>query len=131
MRVHGVRPSSGQVLGAFLLGAGVSHFAVPGFFDKIVPHALPGPARAWTYVSGVAELAVGATVLADRRRGALLAAALFVAVFPGNVQQALDASSTQERAIAYARLPLQVPLVVWAIKVSRAAGRSASPGRAR
>lgn len=117
------RPSSGSVLGAFLVGAGVTHFAAPGFFDPIVPHALPGPARAWTYASGVAEAAVGVTVLRDRRRGGLLAAALFVAVFPGNLQQAVDATTAAQKAIAYARLPLQVPLVVWALRVSRASGR--------
>jgi uncharacterized membrane protein len=127
------RPSSGQLLGAFLLGAGVSHFAVPGFYDRIVPHALPGPERAWTYASGVAELAVGAAVLrpATRSRGALVAAALFVAVFPANVQQAVDAGTPQEKAVSYARLPLQLPLLVWAVRVSRASGRSGSRGPAR
>ena len=125
------RPSSGQVLGAFLVSAGVTHFVAPGFFDKIVPHALPGPARAWTYVSGVAEIGVGATVLKAPRAGGLVAAALFLAVFPGNIQQAVDASSTSEKAIAYARLPLQVPLVVWAWKVSRASGRRGSRVLAR
>ena len=125
------RPSSGQVLGAFLVSAGVTHFVAPGFFDKIVPHALPGPARAWTYVSGVAEIGVGATVLRAPGKGGLIAAALFLAVFPGNIQQAVDATSTQDRAISYARLPLQVPLVIWGLKVSRAAGRRESRAPAR
>jgi uncharacterized membrane protein len=127
------RPTSAETLGAFLVGAGLSHFVVPGFFDRIVPHALPGPARAWTAASGVAEVAVGASVLrpSTRSRAALLAAALFVAVFPANVQQALDATTSAERAVTYVRLPLQVPLVVWAWRVSRAACRSGWPGRAR
>ena len=115
--------SSARLLGGFLLGAGASHFVVPGFFDQIVPHALPGPARAWTYASGVAEAAVGLAVLrpSTRSRGALAAAGLFVAVFPANVQQAVDASTTAERVISLVRLPLQVPLVVWAVRVRRAA----------
>ncbi|MCU1602959.1 MAG: rane protein [Frankiales bacterium] len=125
------RPSSGQVLGAFLGSAGVTHFVAPGFFDKIVPHALPGPARAWTYVSGVAEMGVGAGVLTSPRKGGLIAAALFLAVFPGNIQQAVDATSTQDKVISYARLPLQVPLVIWGLKVSRAAGRRGSRVPAR
>jgi uncharacterized membrane protein len=127
------RPTSAQALGAFLVGAGLSHFVVPGFFDRIVPHALPGPARAWTAVSGVAELAVGAAVLRPptRSRAALVATGLFVAVFPANVQQALDATTPAERAVSYVRLPLQVPLVVWAWRVSRAAGRRASRDPAR
>ena len=57
----------------------------------------------------------------------LAAAALFVAVFPANVQMAVDWRSrpAAEQAAAYARLPLQIPLVLWAWKVRRDA--SANP----
>lgn len=117
------RPSAAVLLGALLTGAGVLHFASPAFFDQIVPSVLPHP-RAWTYASGVAELGVGAAVLAPatRERGALAAAALFVAVFPANVQHALQAEGT-EQVVAVLRLPLQVPLVLWALAVRRAARR--------
>ena len=127
------RPSAGLALSGFLIGAGVSHFVVPGFYDPIVPHALPGPPRGWTYASGLAEIAVGTAVAVPekRSRAALLAAALFVAVFPANVQQAVDAKTTKDRAIAYMRLPIQVPLVVWALKVSRASRRRGSHAPAR
>lgn len=121
-----LRAASPYLLTALLAGAGATHFLKPGFYDPIVPHALPGPARAWTYASGVAELAVAAAVAvpSTRRRGALAAAVLFVAVFPANVQMAVDATTVAEKAVAYARLPLQVPLVVWACQVfSRAGGR--------
>ncbi|MGB8650120.1 MAG: hypothetical protein WCD35_05600 [Mycobacteriales bacterium] len=128
-----LRTASPYLLAAFLAGAGATHFSSPGFYDRIVPHALPGPARAWTYASGVAELGVAAVVArpSTRSRGALAAAALFVAVFPANLQMAADAERVSDKAVAYARLPLQVPLVVWAWKVSRASGRRASRARAR
>jgi uncharacterized membrane protein len=109
---------------AGLLGvSGVGHFARPRFFDAIVPRSLPGEPRPWTYASGIAELGV-ATALAvprTRRLGGYAAAALFVAVFPANVSMALrwSARSPRERAIAYGRLPLQVPLVLWALRVGR------------
>ncbi|WP_441248493.1 hypothetical protein [Kitasatospora sp. McL0602] len=111
---------------AALLGlAGVMHFRKPEFFDPLVPEQLPGGPRRWTHVSGVAELAVAAAVAvpATRRTGGLAAAALFVAVFPGNLKMARDwrTRSTAERAVAYGRLPLQVPLVLWALKVRRSA----------
>ena len=114
---------------AALLGfAGVAHFANPGFFDEIVPHSLPGTARTWTYVSGLAELACAVTVARrpTRRAGALAAAALFVAVFPANVQMAFDWRHRPaiEQAAAYGRLPLQIPLVVWALRVRRGATRT-------
>ena len=108
-------------LAAVLGFAGVGHFVRPGFFDEIVPHALPGSARSWTYVSGVAELACAAAVArpSTRRAGGLAAALVFVAVFPANVQMAVDwrHRAAIEQAGAYARLPLQIPLVLWAWKV--------------
>ncbi len=127
-----LQAASPYLLTAVLAGAGVTHFLKPGFYDPIVPHALPGPARAWTYVSGVAEVGVAGVVVnpATRKRGALLSALLFIVVFPANLQMAADAKSLAEKAIAYTRLPLQVPLVLWAWKVSRAAGRPASPAPA-
>lgn len=128
-----LRLASPYLLTALLAGAGVTHFLKPGFYDPIVPHALSGPARAWTYASGVAELGVAAAVVvpATRSRGAFAAFLLFIAVFPANIQMAVDADTTTEKAIGYARLPLQVPLVVWAWKVSRASRRPASPDRSR
>jgi uncharacterized membrane protein len=112
-------------LAGLLAAAGVTHFARPRFYDRIVPASLPGPARFWTYASGVAELAVAAAVAypATRRAGGLAAATLFVGVFPANVKMAVDwrHRSPAQRAVAYGRLPLQAPLVWWAVRVARAA----------
>lgn len=121
------RTSSSPILLAGLLaGAAVAHAAVPRQFDAIVPRSLPGSPRAWTYASGVAELALAAGVAHPRTRkaAALATAAFFVGVFPANLKMAADArhGSPALRAVALGRLPLQVPLVLWARKVSRAAG---------
>ena len=89
----GVSPTgSARALAVLLATAGVTHFAVPRPFDAIVPRALPGGPRLWTYLSGAAELAVAAAVVAPRTRrvGGLAAAGLFAAVFPANVQMARD-----------------------------------------
>jgi uncharacterized membrane protein len=119
---------AGRRLAGFLAVAGTSHFVVPGFYDRIVPRRLPGSARAWTVVSGVAELAVAGAVAVPRTRrlGATLAALLFVAVFPANVQMAIDyrERSLPARALAFGRLPLQLPLVWWALRARRPAGPS-------
>ncbi|KOG71449.1 membrane protein, partial [Kitasatospora aureofaciens] len=65
-------------------GMGALHFLAPKPFDAIVPRALPGSPRTWTYASGAAELAVAAAGALPRppRAGALAAAGLFPAVFP-------------------------------------------------
>ncbi|KJF20083.1 hypothetical protein CJ178_09030 [Rhodococcus sp. ACPA4] len=116
-------------LSALLLGAGTMHFVAPSFFDSTVPRQLPGEARTYTQVSGVAELAIGAALAIPktRRLGAGLAAALFVAVFPANIQMAVDwcrsnKTSTAQKVGSIARLPVQIPLVTEALKARRNAG---------
>jgi len=116
---------SHTALAGLLAAAGVLHFARPGPFDSIVPRALPGSPRTWTQLSGAAELAVAAAVAHPRTRrvGGLAAAGLFAAVFPANVKMAVDwrHAPPLRRAIAYGRLPLQAPLVVWALRIASSA----------
>ena len=113
-------------LAALLLGAGTMHFAAPKFFDSTVPTQLPGDARTYTYVSGVAELAIGTALAVPRTRrlGGGLAALLFVAVFPANINMAADwlkspKTTTVQKTGALLRLPLQIPLVTEALKARR------------
>jgi uncharacterized membrane protein len=113
-------------MAAVLFSTGVLHFAIPRPYDKIVPPALPGSARTYTYASGVAEIAVAGALAAPRTRkvGALAAVALFAAVFPANVQMALDwwrdpKSNSLMKATAIARLPLQIPMITSALRVYR------------
>lgn len=115
-----LRSASPYLLAGLLVGAGVTHFVRPELYDALVPPLLPGSSRAWVYGSGVVEGAVGLAVALPRtrRRGALAAAALFVAVFPGNVYMAFEPGDVPRWA-AIARLPLQVPLVLWALAVAR------------
>lgn len=112
-------------LAALLIGMGALHFAQPKPFDALIPPQIPGPKRAWTYASGVAELGAGVAVALPRTRrlGAGAAAALFVAVFPANIFMAVKWRNKPlpQRAIAYGRLPLQIPLVLTALKVRRSA----------
>ncbi|MFI6038603.1 hypothetical protein ACIBBD_31615 [Streptomyces sp. NPDC051315] len=116
------------LLAGLLAGAGIAHFAAPRTFDAIVPRALPGSARTWTYASGVAELALAAGVALPRTRkaAALATAAFFVGVFPANVKMAVDwrHRPTPLKAAAIGRLPLQVPLVLWARSVAEHAGNA-------
>jgi uncharacterized membrane protein len=112
-------------IAALLLGVGTLHFVAPKPFDDIIPAELPGSPRFYTYASGVAELVIGALLLPlrTRRPAALAAAALFLAVFPGNVNMCRlwwD-KPWPMRIIALARLPLQIPMVTSALKVARTA----------
>jgi uncharacterized membrane protein len=116
------RPRSRYVLAALLLVMGVLHFVLPKPFMRIVPPMLGAP-RFWTYASGVAELVSGGLLLSSRTRnlGGWAAAATIVAVYPANIWMAIDAGTPDdaESVAAWVRLPFQVPLVVWAVRIAR------------
>ena len=114
-------------MGAMLVGMGALHFVAPKPFDTIVPAELPGDARFYTLASGVAEAATGALLLVPRTRrlGALAAIALFVGVFPANVNsvRVFWNKGWPVRAAMIARLPLQIPMITQALKIRRNAPR--------
>ena len=129
----------GRALGlaAFMFVAGLAHFAVPRTYERIVPRLLGDPSF-WVRWSGVAEVAC-AGLLVDRRTrrvGGVATAVVLVAVFPANAKMALDGGipgrpfPLGSPVAAWLRLPLQVPMVVWAGRVAGDAG-GASPGRVR
>lgn len=107
---------------ALLVGAGIVHFVVPSFYEKIVPRILGNP-RGIVYASGVAEFATGVLLVLPRTRrvGAWAALVLFVAVYPANIQMAIDTGRPHdvESWGAWLRLPLQFPLFAWAYHHTR------------
>lgn len=111
-----------------MVGAGTLHFVIPASYARIVPRVLGADhARALVLVSGAAEIAVGVLLVVPRTRrlGAWMTAALLVALFPANVQMALDGGVPGEGfplgspVLAWLRLPLQVPLIWWALGHAR------------
>lgn len=116
-------PRTSVFMTTLLGAAGVLHAVRPEPFDSIVPRVLPGSPRTYTYASGVAEIATAALIAvpSTRRLGGLAAAALFLAVFPANVQMAIDwrDASPKKQAIAFGRLPLQAVLVAQALLIAR------------
>ncbi|MFB7394829.1 DoxX family protein [Streptomyces sp. NPDC055893] len=115
---------SALLLAGLLASVGVAHFVRPKQFDAIVPESLPGSPGTWTRASGVAELALaaGLALPATRKASARASALFFAGVFPANVKMAYDwrHRSPKAQAIAYGRLPLQIPLILWARSVGRA-----------
>ncbi|MEX0426928.1 hypothetical protein AB3X52_04780 [Nocardioides sp. DS6] len=110
------------VVTAFV-ASGTTHLARPRVFEPLMPRWVPAH-REMIVASGAAELlcAAGLGYRPTRRAAAYASAALLVAVFPGNVKMALDASrhgSMGLRTAAYARLPLQVPMVVSMLRAAR------------
>lgn len=118
-----------RLMGYIILGAGVGHFLLPGLVDEIVPAFLPGDPRIYTYVSGLAEIAIGLALLSPLSRelfgkplrlwGAYGALALFIAVYPANINMAIEWSdrAMPQPLLAYARLPFQFFLFYLAWKL--------------
>jgi len=125
-----LRERAPLALGGLFVAAGVLHFAKPKPFEAIMPRQLPGR-RSFVYGSGAAELACGIGLLTRRRWAGKASAALLLAVWPANVQMALDSGSgrlrgvADNKALAWGRVPLQVPLI-WAALQSRPKGSERS-----
>jgi uncharacterized membrane protein len=112
-----------RLFGPFFVFAGAMHFVIPRTYEAIVPRALPAP-RALVYASGVAEIAGGLGTMHPRTRRAasLWSVATLAAVFPANVNMALNPDRYQVpggRTALWLRLPLQLPLALWALAAGR------------
>jgi uncharacterized membrane protein len=114
-------------LGAMLLFTGISHLTwARREFVAQVPRSLPLSEDFVVVASGVAELAIGASLVALPRYRVpvgLGTAAFFVAIFPGNVAQYLngaDAFGLDTDGKRFARLFFQPVLVAWALQATGA-----------
>lgn len=109
-------------LAVFMVGAGIMHFVAPRFYEQIVPRWI-GHEKQVVAWSGVAEVLCGALVAVPRTRrlGAWLTLVTLVAVYPANVQMAIDSGKPHDAMSwgAWLRLPLQLPMWRWAWKHTR------------
>lgn len=114
---------SRMLLGAFLVTAGISHltFLRKGFQAQ-VPDWVPLKKDDTVVLSGIAEIALGASLIAPGRHEEAMgkvAAAFFTAVFPGNISQYVHKRNmpgldTDKKR--FVRLFFQPLLVYWALK---------------
>lgn len=110
-------------LAALFSASGVLHLIRPDLFLPLIPRGLPGP-DALVAVSGIVELACATGLVTRQPWAGPASAALLVAIFPGNVQFALDQSAdpsagTLTVALAWLRLPLQAPMIWAALQARR------------
>lgn len=115
-------------LGALLFTAGVGHLTkAREEFQAQVPTWVPVDPDTVVVGSGIVEIGLGTALLATweqplRRRLGALAAAFFVAVFPGNIAQLVEhrdgfgLDTDRKRAL---RLVGQPVLVAWALAATR------------
>ena len=107
---------SQRALATFFIAAGVNHFVIPRAYERIVPPSLAMHRRRVVQVSGLAEIAGGAAVLAGRTRRAAgwWLIATLVAIFPANVWMAQHPERYPVpggRLALIARLPFQAVFI--------------------
>jgi uncharacterized membrane protein len=112
-----------RLFGPFFVFAGAMHFVIPRTYESIVPRYLPRR-RELVYASGVAEIAGGAGVMHPRTRrvASWWSVATLIAVFPANVNMALnpDRYRVPGGTVAlWLRLPVQILFVLWALAAGR------------
>jgi uncharacterized membrane protein len=113
-----------KLLAGLFAVSGMAHLVKPELYEPLMPDVVPAH-REVILGSGVAELLCAAGLLVPRTRkvAGLASAALLVGVFPGNLKMADDARRSGKpvfQAIAYGRLPLQVPMIRAALKAAHA-----------
>ena len=128
-----IRRAFGWLLAVAMVLAGANHFRVPEVYVAMMPAWLPAHLEL-VYLSGACEIAGGLGLLhpATRRLAGLGLVALFIAIFPANLNMALHELPLGGRQVPtwalWARLPLQLVFIGWALWVSRpASGRPAHP----
>ncbi|NJN88473.1 MAG: DoxX family membrane protein [Leptolyngbyaceae cyanobacterium SL_7_1] len=106
------------VLAIAIIIVGITHFTKPEEYAKIVPPPLPP--YAMVYLSGVFEIlgGIGLAIPLVSVAAAWGLVALFIAVFPANVYQALNSIAIEgiphHPLLYWVRLPFQAVLIAWA-----------------
>ena len=112
------------LLTAIMVAIGVSHFLRPDPFIAIMPEVLPHKLLL-VYLSGFFEIAGGLGLIlpSTRRHAAWGLILLYLAVFPANINQALNHLPLNGHDVAawklWARLPFQLVLIAWAYWFTR------------
>lgn len=109
------------LLGSLFIVGGIAHFVFTRAYANVVPDYLPAHSGV-ALISGAAEIAGGAGLLfpQTRRYAALGLVILLLAVFPANLWMAQHPVRYGiPRWILWMRLPLQIPLIYWALRYTR------------
>jgi uncharacterized membrane protein len=128
-----VYPYCPWIVAALFSVSGVIHLARPASFTGIVPHFLPF-ATGLVYTSGIAELICAYGLWRRKRWAGYAATLLLLAIWPANLQ---DAFTTQEghdlttKVLIWIRLPLQIPLIWFALQSGRGRATGSPTRRGR
>jgi uncharacterized membrane protein len=111
---------------------GTLHFVIPKTMAEICPSWVPAK-RAAVYASGVVEVTCAVGLVRRAPWAGPLAVATLLAIWPANIQMALDAGTGRHKGLAdnkllmWARVPMQLPMIWAALRAGRASGSEPGP----
>jgi uncharacterized membrane protein len=122
-----LRAKAPMLLAGLLGGVGALHFVAPKVMIETIPSWVPAK-RTVIYASGVVEVACAVGLLRRESWAGPVSAATLLAIWPANIQMALDAGTgrnpgpADSKLLTWARVPMQLALI-WA-------ALQAKPGKA-
>ena len=112
-----IKEISLYVMAAFYFIAGVNHFRLPKFYNKIVPPFLPNK-ELINYGAGALEIVLAILLIIPQtsHMAALGVILLLIAVYPANIYHLVSkgAGMNIPQWALWVRLPLQFVFIFWA-----------------
>ncbi len=113
-------PIGTKIIIIIFLISGSFHLINPGVFKSLIPPVL-GNDLFWIIASGFLEIACAIGLLTKQKWAPKLTAGVLLVIWVGNWWYAIDVTWNLESSLiliigSWLRLPLQIPLIQWALR---------------
>ncbi len=113
-------PLGTKIISVIFLVSGSFHLINPGVFYSLIPPML-GMQNFWIFSSGILEIICAFGLLTKQKWAPKLTAGVLIVIWVGNWWYAIDVTWNLESSWiliigAWLRLPLQIPLIQWALR---------------
>ncbi|MFM1825423.1 MAG: hypothetical protein RLZZ37_58 [Actinomycetota bacterium] len=113
-------PLGTKILILIFLTSGFFHIFNPGVFVPLIPPFL-GSKLFWIYISGLAELLSAYGLIRRKSWAPKFTSVVLIIIWVGNWWYAIDITWFKDSSFfliigAWLRLPLQIPLIRWALR---------------
>lgn len=122
MKIVGLKglPLGTKIIIFLFLLSGSFHLINPGVFQALVPPVLGGQ-NFWIFLSGILEIICAIGLLTRQKWAPKFTALVLFVIWVGNWWYAIDVTFNLESSWflilgSWLRLPLQIPLIQWALR---------------
>ena len=122
MKIAGLKglPIGTKIIIFLFLLSGSFHLINPGVFQALVPPVLGGQ-NFWIFLSGILEIICAIGLLTKQKWAPKFTAFILLVIWVGNWWYAIDVTFNLESSWfliigSWLRLPLQIPLIQWALR---------------